>query len=157
MKKILMVCMGNICRSPMAEGIMRQKIADYKLDAIVDSAGTISFHAGENPDERAISTAKKHHIDISRLVARQFKQSDFTEFDYIFVMDRTNLNDILRNITNDDYRRKVRLIMNSVFSDQNIEVPDPYYGGNNGFENVFAMLDRACNEIALSIKRNDLL
>ena len=143
--KILMVCLGNICRSPLAEGIMRSKLSE---DFIVDSAGTGGWHAGELPDKRSISTAKGRGLDITNQRARQFKRSDFDTFDHIFVMDNSNYKDVLALAPNEEAKSKVKLILNEIFPNENVDVPDPYYGGQDGFENVFDMLDKACEEIA---------
>ena len=148
--KILMVCLGNICRSPLAEGIMRSKLSE---DFIVDSAGTGGWHAGELPDKRSISTAKGRGLDITNQRARQFKKSDFDTFDYIFVMDNSNYKDVLALAPNEVAKSKVKLILNEIFPGENVDVPDPYYGGQDGFENVFDMLDQACEEIARKLKR----
>ena len=148
--KILMVCLGNICRSPLAEGIMRSKLSE---DFIVDSAGTGGWHTGELPDKRSISTAKNRGLDITNQRARQFKKSDFDTFDYIFVMDNSNYKDVLALAPNDVAKSKVKLILNEIFPGENVDVPDPYYGGQDGFENVFDMLDQACEEIARKLKR----
>ena len=148
--KILMVCLGNICRSPLAEGIMRSKLTK---DFVVDSAGTGSWHAGELPDKRSISTAKNRGLDITNQRARQFKKSDFDIFDHIFVMDNSNYKDVLALAPNEEAKSKVKLILNEIFPNENVDVPDPYYGGQDGFENVFDMLDQACEEIARKLKQ----
>ena len=148
--KILMVCLGNICRSPLAEGIMRSKLSE---DFIVDSAGTGAWHAGELPDKRSISTAKNRGLDITNQRARQFKKSDFDIFDHIFVMDNSNYKDVLALAPNEESKSKVKLILNEIFPNENVDVPDPYYGGEDGFENVFDMLDQACEEITRKLKR----
>ena len=148
--KILMVCLGNICRSPLAEGIMRSKLSE---DFIVDSAGTGGWHAGELPDKRSISTAKGRGLDIINQRARQFKRSDFDTFDHIFVMDNSNYKDVLALAPNEEAKSKVKLILNEIFPNENVDVPDPYYGGQDGFENVFDMLDQACEEIARKLKQ----
>ena len=140
-----MVCLGNICRSPLAEGIMRSKLSE---DFIVDSAGTGGWHAGELPDKRSIATAKNRGLDITNQRARQFKRSDFEIFDHIFVMDNSNYKDVLALAPNEEAKSKVKLILNELFPNENVDVPDPYYGGQDGFENVFDMLDQACEEIA---------
>ena len=149
--KILMVCLGNICRSPLAEGILQSKLPKDKF--IVDSAGTGGWHAGELPDKRSISTAKNRGLDITNQRARQFKKSDFDTFDYIFVMDNSNYKDVLALAPNEVAKSKVKLILNEIFPGENVDVPDPYYGGQDGFENVFDMLDQACEEIARKLKR----
>ena len=148
--KILMVCLGNICRSPLAEGIMRVKLSK---DFIVDSAGTGGWHAGELPDKRSISTAKNRGLDITSQRARQFKISDFNTFDYIYVMDNSNYKDVMALAPNDEAKSKVKLILNELFPNENVDVPDPYYGGQDGFENVFDMLNEACDVIAGKLKR----
>lgn len=148
--KILMVCLGNICRSPLAEGIMRSKLSE---DFTVDSAGTGGWHAGELPDKRSIATAKNRGLDITNQRARQFKRSDFDTFDHIFVMDNSNYKDVLALAPNEEAKSKVKLILNEIFPNENVDVPDPYYGGQEGFENVFDMLDQACEEIARKLKQ----
>ncbi len=148
--KILMVCLGNICRSPLAEGIMRSKLSN---DFIVDSAGTGGWHAGELPDKRSISTAKNKGLDITNQRTRQFKISDFESFDYIYVMDNSNYKDVMALAPNDEAKSKVKLILNELFTNENVDVPDPYYGGQDGFENVFDMLNEACDVIAGKLKR----
>ena len=140
-----MGCLGNICRSPLAEGIMRSKLSE---DFTVDSAGTGGWHAGELPDKRSIATAKNRGLDITNQRARQFKRSDFEIFDHIFVMDNSNYKDVLALAPNEEAKSKVKLILNEIFPNENVDVPDPYYGGQDGFENVFDMLDQACEEIA---------
>lgn len=148
--KILMVCLGNICRSPLAEGIMRSKLSE---DFTVDSAGTGGWHAGELPDKRSIATAKNRGLDITNQRARQFKKNDFEIFDHIFVMDNSNYKDVLALAPNEEAKSKVKLILNEIFPNENVDVPDPYYGGQEGFENVFDMLDQACEEIARKLKQ----
>ena len=148
--KILMVCLGNICRSPLAEGIMRSKLSN---DFIVDSAGTGGWHAGELPDKRSIATAKNKGLDITNQRARQFKISDFESFDYIYVMDNSNYKDVVALAPNEEAKSKVKLILNEIFPGENVDVPDPYYGGQDGFENVFNMLNEACDVIAGKLKR----
>lgn len=149
MMKILMVCLGNICRSPLAEGILKAKINTNKI--YVDSAGTGGWHVGELPDERSIAVAKKHQIDLTDQRCRKFSVSDFDNFDIIYVMDRSNYKDVISLSRNQKDKDKVRLILNEMSSLGNNEVPDPYYGGENGFENVYQMLDKACEEITSKI------
>lgn len=150
-----MVCMGNICRSPMAEGILRHKLEKRQIAYLVDSAGTIAYHTGEHPDERAQHTMKKHGIDISDLMARQFQVSDFEEFDKIYVMDSNNFSDVLQKTVKNEHNEKVEMIMNLVYPGKNVAVPDPYYGGKDGFENVYTMLDQATDQIIEAIIRDD--
>ena len=145
-----MVCLGNICRSPLAEGILRSKLSE---NFIVDSAGTGGWHAGELPDKRSIAIARLKGLDISNQRARQFKVSDFTTFDHIFVMDNTNYNEVIALAPNEATKSKVKLILNEIFPNDNNDVPDPYYGGIDGFENVYNMLDQACDEIAKKLKK----
>lgn len=144
--KILMVCLGNICRSPLAEGILQSKLPIDKFT--VDSAGTGNWHAGEGPDHRSVYTAKGRGLDISRQKARQIKVSDFNEFDHIFVMDANNLRDVTALAPNAEGKAKVKLMMDEIFPGQKVDVPDPYYGGPDGFEKVYDMLDEACAIVA---------
>jgi protein-tyrosine phosphatase len=144
--KILMVCLGNICRSPLAEGILASKLPEKKFT--VDSAGTGSWHIGRQPDERSIAIAKKHKIDISNQKGRQFAKNDFEAFDYIYVMDNSNYRDVIDLADNQEQKNKVQLILNELFPNENIDVPDPYYGLSNGFEVVYQMLDEVCAIIA---------
>src|SRR5690606_15798979 len=150
MTKILMVCLGNICRSPLAEGILKSKLP--KDQFVIDSAGTASYHIGSPPDRRAMSIAKKNGLDISGLRGRQFNVDDFERFDYIYVMDESNYNNVMAVARSEEDKNKVRFILNETYPNQNYDVPDPYYGGPEGFENVFKMLDEACNVIAASFK-----
>ncbi|NVO18804.1 MAG: low molecular weight phosphotyrosine protein phosphatase [Bacteroidetes bacterium] len=147
-----MVCLGNICRSPMAEGLMHDKIRKWKLDAAVDSAGFESFHLDDNPDSRAIQVMKAHGINISGHRMRLFRESDFDLFDKIYVMDRYNYQDVISMARNENDLAKVDFILNVLDPGQDNLVPDPYYGGVNGFEKVYALLDRATDAIAEDIK-----
>lgn len=146
MIKILMVCLGNICRSPLAEGILKSKLPSNKF--IVDSAGTANYHVGSPPDKRSMAVAKKYDLDISSLSGRQFSVVDFDTFDYIYVMDASNYNNVIALARHDNDKDKVKFILNEIYPNQNYDVPDPYYGGNEGFENVYKMLDEACSKIA---------
>ncbi len=150
---ILMVCLGNICRSPMAEGLMRQKIEKYRLEAEVDSAGFESFHLGDLPDNRAIGVMKDNGIDISGHHMRVFRESDFELFDRIYVMDRYNYQDVASLVRKDSDLARVDYILNAVEPGSNHLVPDPYYGGRQGFENVYKLLDAATEAIAREISR----
>ncbi len=151
--KILMVCLGNICRSPMAEGVLRNKLKAQGIDWTVDSAGTGAWHVGDSPDRRAIETAKAHGIDISAQRARQINEDDFEAFDLILAMDESVYNDIQR-MQNSDHD-KVKLIMNFAYPGKRLNVPDPYYN-DKGFEEVFELLDMATDGIInqLSEKEN---
>ncbi|NDP27898.1 MAG: low molecular weight phosphotyrosine protein phosphatase [Flavobacterium sp.] len=144
--KILMVCLGNICRSPLAEGILASKLPKSKFK--IDSAGTGSWHIGRQPDERSVAIAKKHKINISQQKGRQFTAHDFDTFDYIYVMDNSNYLAVVELASNEKQTQKVQLILNEVFPNENVDVPDPYFGLPNGFETVYTMLDEACDIIA---------
>ncbi|MBD3889763.1 low molecular weight protein-tyrosine-phosphatase [Olleya marilimosa] len=151
MTKILMVCLGNICRSPLAEGILQSKLDNNLF--VVDSAGTSSYHIGNKPDPRSIAIAKKKGIDITQQQARQFVKQDFLDFDIIYAMDNSNYNNIIALAENDKQKSKVNLILNESYPERNLDVPDPYYGGDKGFENVFNMLNEACNKIKLRLSK----
>jgi protein-tyrosine phosphatase len=144
--KILMVCLGNICRSPIAEGILKAKINSDNF--FIDSAGTGSWHVGNKPDIRSITVSKKHHIDISHQKARQFTYEDYKNFDHIYVMDQSNKRNVLSLAVTTEDRNKVKLILDELIPNSNLEVPDPYYDEDQGFENVFQLLDKACENIA---------
>ena len=146
MTKILMVCLGNICRSPLAEGILKSKLSSNNF--YVDSAGTANYHTGELPDIRSIQIAQKYQIDISDQRGRQFNVKDFDVFDHIYVMDRTNYRNVISLARNNNDKRKVKLILKELYPEENLDVPDPYYGGHDGFQNVFDLLDKACEIIA---------
>ncbi len=153
MTKILMVCLGNICRSPLAEGVLRYKAEKANLPLTIDSAGTSNYHIGEHPDKRTILNAKQHDIDVSKLCARQFTVDDYDTFDHIFVMDSSNYADVIGLARNEKDKKKVELILNRVYPNSNMSVPDPYFGGEQGFENVFILLDKACDIIVESLKK----
>jgi protein-tyrosine phosphatase len=144
--KILMVCLGNICRSPLAEGILASKLPKNKFT--VDSAGTGSWHIGHSPDDRSIAVAKKNKINISNQKGRQFSTNDFDDFDYIYVMDNSNYQNVVQLAESQDQKEKVQLILNELFPNENVDVPDPYFGLTNGFEIVYNMLDEVCDVIA---------
>ena len=142
---VLMVCLGNICRSPLAHGIFEKLSKEFSIT--VDSAGTASYHIGSSPDPRSIKIAIKHGIDISNQRARQFTRSDFDSFDHIFVMDRQNLRNVLKLSQTEAERNKVKLLLT------NEEVEDPYYGGDQGFEIVFDKIEKASKDILDSWKK----
>ncbi|MCX7552209.1 low molecular weight protein-tyrosine-phosphatase [Xanthomarina sp. F2636L] len=146
MTKILMVCLGNICRSPLAEGILKSKLPINQF--IIDSAGTGNYHVGDPPDLRSIKVAKKYGVNISNQKGRQFSETDFDTFDYIYVMDDSNYENVIKLARNEQDIQKVRMILNEIYPKQNYNVPDPYTGGIQGFESTFKMLDEACEEIA---------
>ena len=144
--KILMVCLGNICRSPLAEGILASKLPKDKF--YIDSAGTGNYHIGKQPDRRSIDTALKNGLNISNQKARQFTSKDFDAFDYIFVMDNSNYDNVIELAKNEEQKAKVDLILNQLFPGENVDVPDPYYGLQNGFDMVYQMLDETCDILA---------
>jgi protein-tyrosine phosphatase len=142
--KILMVCLGNICRSPIAEGVLQHLADERGLDWQVDSAGTGGWHVGEGPDRRSVRTAKDHGIDISGQVCGKLKKSDFDDFDHIFVMDKSNLHDVTAMAPDDAAIAKVKLLLDDK------EVPDPYYD-DTLFEPVFRMVEKGCLDIIKSL------
>lgn len=143
--KVLMVCLGNICRSPLAEGILQSKVDPDKV--FVDSAGTAGYHVGNPPDERSIVVAQKYGLNIKNQRCRKFSRNDFNEFDHIYVMDRSNFSDVSNLANNPQEAGKVKLLLSEVELGIQ-EVPDPYYGGTDGFENVYQLIDTACEAIA---------
>ena len=145
--KVLMVCLGNICRSPLAQGILEHKVKEAGLDWQVDSAGTGGWHAGQKPDMRSQEVARKHGINISGQAARKIRSIDIDEFDLIYCMDSSNYKDVIEMCHNEEEEATVKLIMNEAEPGKNINIPDPYYGGADGFENVYQMLDKACDAI----------
>jgi len=142
--KILMVCLGNICRSPLAEGILKAKLSDAFF---VDSAGTISMHEGEHPDKRAVKTAAHHGIDISKQQSRPITDSDFENFDLIYCMDGKVYQDVMSKAPHEQ-KQKISLFLEADGNGKNTEVPDPYWGDMRDFEHVFQLLDNRCNTIA---------
>ncbi|MEG0697113.1 MAG: low molecular weight protein-tyrosine-phosphatase [Algoriella sp.] len=138
-----MVCLGNICRSPLAEGILQSKVGDNHL---IDSAGTGDWHVGEQPDRRSVAVAKKHGVDISDQRAMHFNPIFFEEFDLIFAMDKQNSIDLQKLARNEEERNKVKLILKDG-SGVAHNVPDPYYDGDEAFEHVYQLLDDATNGI----------
>jgi protein-tyrosine phosphatase len=146
-RRILFVCLGNICRSPLGEGILRQMAAERGLAAHVetDSAGTGGWHQGEKPDPRSIDVGRAHGIDISGLRARKIKPADFNDFDMIFAMDRSNLRDLVR-IAPHDSSADLHLFMDFV-SGEKRDIPDPYYGDRQDFEAVHRMLSKGCERL----------
>lgn len=151
--KILMVCLGNICRSPLAEGIMKMKLSE---NFMVDSAGTISMHEGEYPDKRAIKTATNHGIDISQQKSRPITKEDFENFDKIYCMDISVYKDVISKTKNEQQRQKVSLFLEATGNHKNTDVPDPYWGDMNDFETVFQLLDEGCDKIAQKININTI-
>lgn len=143
-----MVCLGNICRSPLAEGILKAKLSDQFF---VDSAGTISLHKGEHPDKRAVKTAFNHGIDISKQKSRPITESDFEDFDIIYCMDLSVYREVISKAKNEEYRQKITLFLEAS-GNKNAEVPDPYWGGMDDFEEVFQLLDKASYKIAKQLQ-----
>jgi protein-tyrosine phosphatase len=155
-KSILMVCLGNICRSPVAEGIMRNKLENFKLNIEVDSAGTSNYHIGENPDARSAKNALKNGIDISNLKARQFKAEDFDYFDIIYVMDEQNKSDVSSLARNTTDQSKVKLILSELPNSTYKSVPDPYFGDEAGFQLVYDLLNQACENVAHQLSNQSI-
>ena len=148
--KILMVCLGNICRSPLAEGILSLK--GKRLSLEVDSAGTAAYHIGKKPDIRSIEIANKYTVDLNQQRARQFSRADFDKFDIIYAMDTNNYAHLISLASSETERNKIRMILNEINPKAYQSVPDPYYGGENGFEDVYNMLDKACEKIIQNIE-----
>lgn len=140
-----MVCLGNICRSPLAHGILAHMARTENLDWQIDSAGTGNWHIGQSPDRRSISVAKSYGVDISMQRARQFSRNDFSTYDYILVMDRNNLADVLALAKNEEERTKVKLFLGEDI------VPDPYYD-NDLFDPVYQMIAKRCEILLKELK-----
>jgi protein-tyrosine phosphatase len=151
MTRILMVCLGNICRSPLAHGILESKLNSH--DFYIDSAGTGAYHVGEQPDQRSIQVARENGIDISHQSARQFKRLDFNAFDIIYVMDRSNYSNVVSLASTSDDTEKVKLFLDENPNISNKNVPDPYYGEADGFELVFNMINETCDIIAENLQK----
>ncbi len=155
MVKVLFVCMGNICRSPMAEGVFHKLVNEAGLDdrISIDSAGTHSYHVGDAPDQRAQATLLDQGIDISGLRGRQVADPDFKHFDYIVAMDTANLNNLKRRAPF-NYQKKIRLMLSYSRKFPNLDVPDPYYGGAEGFDQVLKMVEDAGQGLLKEIQEN---
>jgi len=143
--KVLMVCLGNICRSPLAEGILKSMVADANLDWEVDSAGTSSWHIGEKPHKGSIKIAHENRIDITNQRGRQFSVRDFEDFDLILAMDSDNYQNVLKLTDDPNEKKKVKLMLNYAYPGRNMAVPDPYYTGN--FQEVYDLLYLACTNL----------
>lgn len=144
-----MVCLGNICRSPLAEGLLKSKLDQENY--YITSAGTGDWHVDQQPDPRSIAVAKKNNLDITDQLGRQFKDEDFLEFEHIFVMDASNKTNVLSMATSEKDKQKVHLILDEIFPGENVDVPDPYQGSDRGFDDVYEMLDQATDAIAKRI------
>ncbi len=155
--KVLFVCMGNICRSPTAEGVFRHVVKQKNMDShiVIDSAGTHAYHIGESPDSRSQATAKQRGVDLSSQRARKVEAQDFDKFDYVIAMDHSNSED-LKSLADAGQQAKIHLFMEFAKDRDNTEVPDPYYGGGNGFENVFDMVQSASEGLLQHIMDEDL-
>jgi protein-tyrosine phosphatase len=154
--KLLFVCLGNICRSPLAEAIFTHKAKGLGLNVEADSAGFERFHDGDHADPRSVAVAKAHGIDLNGHIARMFSPRDFDHYDRIYVMDRNNYNDVMGVARDTADEQKVDYMLNLVHPGENRPVPDPWYGGKDGFEKVFQMLDQACNALIKEISPSHL-
>lgn len=154
--KILMVCLGNICRSPIAEGVLQKKLEENNLDVQVDSCGFESYHLGEHPHSMAIQTAKNHGIDISGQRQRLFKEEDFDIFDKIYVMDSGNYRDVKKKSRNEEDMQKVDYLRNVIHPNSNKHVPDPWSGTMEDYEYAFQLIDEACESIIKRIQYKTL-
>ena len=141
-----MVCLGNICRSPLAEGLLKSKLNFARFT--VDSAGTSGGHKGDAPDKRSIHIAKKNGLDISHQRSRKLTIEDLQNFDYIYVMDSSNYEDVMGLAKTQEQRSKIHKILEVPFPNEDLDVPDPYYGGDQGFVTIYKMLDQATDAIA---------
>lgn len=150
--KVLMVCLGNICRSPLAEGILTNMVDATKV--LVDSAGTGSYHLGNAPDPRSIAVAKENGIDISGQRCRVLTERDLEEHDFIYVMDKSNYHHVLGLCQTKEQENKVNLLL-GVTDTENTEVQDPYYGGADGFNTVFHLIKGACATIAKNLNQKE--
>lgn len=154
MVRVLMVCMGNICRSPMAEGAFRRLLEDAQLadKVFVDSAGTHSYHEGASPDKRGQDVARRRGVDLSAIRARRVGPEDVETFDYILAMDEDNYRHLLELCSVPEYREKVQLFMRYAPDLPESEVPDPYYGGLGGFERVMDLVEESAQGLLLHIR-----
>ncbi len=154
---VVFICMGNICRSPTAEGVFRHVVKERNLQGVIeiDSAGTHAYHIGEPPDSRSQATAKSRGVDLSAQRARKVEMDDFERFDYVIAMDRSNYEN-LKALATVEQQKKLHLFMNFTSVWDNAEVPDPYYGGGDGFTNVFDMVHSASEGLLETIVKNNL-
>ncbi len=145
--KILMVCLGNICRSPLAEGVLQQKAKQHNLNWVVDSAGTNGIHVGEAPHRLSQKVAKANGIDISQQISRQFFATDFEEYDKIYVMAKDVLQEVKRIAGHKFDTNKVDYFLSELYAGENEDVPDPWYGNEDGYVKVYALIDKTCDAI----------
>lgn len=145
--KILMVCLGNICRSPLAEGILQKKASEAGLNWLVESAGTNGCHTGQSPHHLSQKVAKKHGVDISAQIARDFTKQDFECYDKIYVMAADVLRDVKHISGSSFYAEKIDYFLNESYPGQNLDVPDPWYGEEDGYDEVYELIDRTCTRI----------
>jgi len=151
--RILMVCLGNICRSPLAEGVLESKLPAGRFK--IDSAGTGNYHIGKQPDQRSIAVARLNGVDISKQKARQFTRADFNNYDYIYVMDHSNYRDVIQLAPDEASKNKVSFFLDELFPGENVDVPDPYFGLENGFTTVYQMIDETCEIIAQKLLKKE--
>ena len=156
MQKVLLVCLGNICRSPTAHGILSHKLKQQGVNALVDSCGTGAWHAGSPPDDRAIKVAQSKGYDLSSLRARQLKKNDFDQFDYILAMDARNLADVIK-VAPSNYSGVIGLFLDYAKHLDMTEVPDPYYGGSDSFHRVIEMLEQAADGLIENMATIDVV
>jgi len=151
-----MVCLGNICRSPLAEGLLNKKIVEAGLEdeISVASCGTSGYHIGDSPDDRSQANALENGLDISHLRSSQFMVSDFDTYDKIYCMDQSNYNDLKKISPSESHMTKVDLLLNASQPGANRKVPDPYYGGPNGFQTVYDLVEMACESILIALKNS---
>ncbi len=154
MTRILFICMGNICRSPSAEGVFRKLLAEHgqDLEVEVDSAGTHAYHVGEPPDHRSQTAASRRGVDLSSIRARKVTEDDFISFDLLLAMDRHNY-EVLAGICPDGHEHKLRLFLEFLERPENLDVPDPYYGGSAGFEHVLDLVEEASKALIDSLRQ----
>lgn len=153
MKKtsILMVCLGNICRSPVAEGVLRSMLPAEEFE--IDSAGTGGHHTGESPDERSQQVARNNGVEISHLRARKIKATDLQAFDYIFVMDKNNYQDVHSLCSSSNEFEKIHFLRDGLSQKKGLELSDPYYGTKKDFEKMYQQIQEACLQIVKELKK----